>query len=97
MDETSVSPLSGTLVETQVHASTAWSMLVDMQNQQKPGVDIFVMPDRLNEVSDWLRTPLYRFLRLKQRNWPAKTVLRSTRQLFNRLNHITTFFIQHYE
>jgi site-specific recombinase XerD len=97
MDETSVSPLSGTLVETQVHASTAWSMLVDMQNQQKPGVDIFVMPDRLNEVSDWLRTPLYRFLRLKQRNWPAKTVRRSTRQLFNRLNHITTFFIQHYE
>src|SRR3972149_2200463 len=25
------------------------------------------------------------------------TVRRSTRQLFNRLNHITTFFIQHYE
>src|SRR4030066_971453 len=39
----------------------------------------------------------YRFLRLKQRNWPAKTVQRSTRQLFSRLNHMTTFFIQRYE
>ncbi|HKZ79578.1 MAG TPA: tyrosine-type recombinase/integrase, partial [Pyrinomonadaceae bacterium] len=27
----------------------------------------------------------------------AKTVQRSTRQLFSRLNHMTTFFIQHYE
>jgi site-specific recombinase XerD len=48
-------------------------------------------------VPEWLRTPLRRFLRLKQRNWPAKTVQRSTRQLFNRLNHITSFFIQHYD
>jgi site-specific recombinase XerD len=72
-------------------------MSEDIQNQQKPGVDIFAMPERLNEVPEWLRTPLYRFLRLKQRNWPAKTVRRSTRQLFSRLNHITTFFIQHYE
>jgi len=97
MDETPVTHLSGTLVESPVHASTAWSMSDERQSQQKPSSDILVMPDRLNEVSDWLRIPLYRFLRLKQRNWPAKTVRRSTRQLFSRLNHITTFFIQHYE
>jgi len=69
----------------------------DNQSQQKPSVDILAMPERFNEVPEWLRTPLYRFLRLKQRNWPAKTVQRSTRQLFSRLNNITTFFIQHNE
>ena len=55
------------------------------------------MPERLLEIPEWLYEPLRRFLRLKQRNWPAKTVQRSTRQLFNRLNHMVTFFIQHYE
>ena len=97
MDEIPVTPLSSTLVESPVHASTAWSLPVDSQSQQKPKADILAMPERLKEVPEWLRTPLYRFLRLKQRNWPAKTVQRSTRQLFSRLNHITTFFIQHYE
>jgi site-specific recombinase XerD len=97
MDETPITPLSVMLVESPVHASTAWSMSDDNQSQQKPSADILAMPEHLNEVPEWLRTSLYRFLRLKQRNWPAKTVQRSTRQLFNRLNHITTFFIQHYE
>jgi site-specific recombinase XerD len=97
MDETSFTPLSGTLVESPVHVTTAWSMSDDHQSQHKPSTDILAMPESLNEVPEWLRTSLYRFLRLKQRNWPAKTVRRSTRQLFNRLNHITTFFIQHYE
>jgi integrase/recombinase XerD len=96
MDEISITPLSDTLVETPVNSSPAWSMSDDYQSQQKPSADILAMPERLNDVSEWLRTPLYRFLRLKQRNWPAKTVRRSTRQLFSRLNHITTFFIQHY-
>jgi len=96
MDETPVTPFSGTLVESPVHVSTAWSMSEEFQNQQKPGADIFAMPERLNEVPEWLRNPLYRFLRLKQRNWPVKTVRRSTRQLFSRLNHVTTFFIQRY-
>jgi len=97
MDEATVTPLSGTLVESPVHASKTWSMSDDHQSQQKPSADILAMPERLNDVPEWLRTPLYRFLRLKQRNWPAKTVRRSTRQLFSRLNHVTTFFIQHYE
>jgi site-specific recombinase XerD len=97
MDETPVTPLSVTLVESPEHTSTTWSMSDNHQSQQKPSADILAMPERLNEVPEWLRTPLYRFLRLKQRNWSAKTVQRSTRQLFNRLNHITTFFFQNYE
>ena len=97
MDEVLVTALSGTLVESSMHSSTTWSMLEDHPSQQKPNSDILAMPERLTEVPEWLRTLLYRFLRLKQRNWPAKTVQRSTRQLFSRLNHITNFFIQHYE
>lgn len=96
MDKISVTPFSGTLVESPVNASPAWSMSDDHQSQQKPKTDILAMPERLNNVPEWLRTPLYRFLRLKQRNWPVKTVRRSTRQLFNRVNHITSFFIQHF-
>jgi site-specific recombinase XerC len=69
----------------------------DIKASRSRSADILAMPERLNEVPEWLRTPLYRFLRLKQRNWPAKTVQRSTRQLFSRLNHMTTFFIQHFE
>jgi integrase len=97
MDETPFTPLSVTLVESPERASTAWSMSDDHPSQQKPNADILAMPERLKEVPEWLRTPMCRFLRLKQRNWPAKTVQRSTRQLFSRLNHITTFFIQHFE
>ena len=61
------------------------------------GADLLAMPERLVEIPGWLYEPMRRFLRLKQRNWPAKTVQRSTRQLFNRLNHMLTFFIQRYE
>ncbi len=97
MDEVSVITLSGTLVESPEYVSTVWSISDDIQSQQKPSADILAMPERLNEVPEWLRTPLRRFLRLKQRNWPAKTVQRSTRQLFNRLNHMISCFIQHHE
>lgn len=97
MDEASITTLPDILVESPEGATSVWSMPHDNPNQQKPRVDILAMPERLNEVPEWLRTPLRRFLRLKQRNWPAKTVQRSTRQLFSRLNHMTTFFIQHYE
>ena len=96
MDEISVTTLSGKLVESTEYVSTVWSISADIQSQQKPSVDILAMPERLNEVPEWLRTPLRRFLRLKQRNWPAKTVQRSTRQLFNRLNYMISYFIQHY-
>ncbi|MBI9044571.1 MAG: tyrosine-type recombinase/integrase [Anaerolineaceae bacterium] len=59
--------------------------------------DLLALPERLEEMPVWLQTPFRRFLRLKQRNWPAKTVQRSTRQLFNRLYKMITFFIHHYE
>jgi site-specific recombinase XerD len=97
MNEAPINTLPGALVESPVGASTAWSISDDNQSQQKPSADILVMPERLNKESEWLHTPLYRFMRLKQRNWPAKTVQLSTRQLFNRLNHMISFFIQHYE
>jgi integrase/recombinase XerD len=58
--------------------------------------DLLALPEGLSDLPEWLRLPLSRFLRLKQRNWPAKTVQRSTRQLFSRLNYISTFFIQNY-
>ncbi len=62
-----------------------------------PPKDILALPQQMDELPTWLQIPLHRFLRLKQRNWPAKTVQRSTRQLFNRMNKMITFFIQNYE
>ena len=97
MDETTISASSDMLVTPVEHEPSAWSMPDDVQDPETPSADILAMPERLNEVPEWLRTPLRRFLRLKQRNWPAKTVQRSTRQLFNRLNHMICFFVQHYE
>jgi site-specific recombinase XerD len=97
MGEASVTTLPDARVDSLKDTSAAWSIPDDVQSQQKPKEDILAMPDRLNEVPEWLRTPLCRFLRLKQRNWPAKTVQRSTRQLFNRLNHMISYFIQHHE
>jgi integrase/recombinase XerC len=55
------------------------------------------LPKGLEEFPAWLQTPFRRFLRLKQRNWPAKTVQRSTRQLFNRLSRMISFFIHRFE
>jgi site-specific recombinase XerD len=97
MDEAPVTTLPDVLVETPEGATSVWSIPDDVRGHQKQSSDILAMPERLNEIPDWLRTPLCRFLRLKQRNWPAKTVQRSTRQLFNRLNHMISFFIRHYE
>ena len=97
MDEDTTTTLSRALVESPRDASKIWSIPDDTRSQQKPRVDILAMPERLNDVPEWLRTLLHRFLRLRQRNRPAKTVQRSTRQLFNRLNHMISFFIQHYE
>ena len=43
------------------------------------------------------RVDFRRFLRLKQRNWPSKTVRIYTQQYFNCLNKLIEFFIQEYE
>ncbi len=97
MDEAPVTSSPNILVKSFENTTIVWSMLDGVQNDQKPRSNILALPERLKEMPEWLRTPLIRFLRLKQRNWPAKTVQRSTRQLFSRLNHMTTFFIQLYE
>ena len=54
------------------------------------------LPEELWDLPEWIRLPLGRFIRLKQRNWHARTVRRSTWQLFNRLNYMITFFIQNF-
>jgi site-specific recombinase XerD len=59
--------------------------------------DFLTLPVELAELSEWLGEPFRRFLRLKQRNWPAKTVKQSTRQVFLRLSKLVEFFIQHYD
>jgi site-specific recombinase XerD len=65
--------------------------------REHPGrMDLLALPEGLATLPEWIQSPLGRFIRLKQRNWPAKTVQRSTRQLFNRLNYMISFFIQNY-
>lgn len=96
MDKPLTTILEETLAGTSTHPSLEWKIPDGSQSQKIPRADIFAMPERLNEVPEWLRIPLRRFLCLKQRNWPAKTVYRSTRQLFSRMNHMISFFIQGY-
>ena len=52
------------------------------------------LPAKIQTLPDWFRTPLELFLRSKQRNWPAKTVQRSTKQLCERMKHVGDFFIE---
>lgn len=93
MGEAPFTTLANTLLESPEQLSTAWSIPDDT----RPRTDILAMPERLNEVPEWLRTPLHRFLRLRQRNWLAKNTRQRTRNLFNRLNHMISFFIQHFQ
>ena len=60
-----------------------------------PGVDPLALPRRLTSLPTWIREPLSRFLRLKQRNWPIHSVPTQTRNLYLRLEHLITFFLQH--
>ena len=50
-----------------------------------PNNDLLTIPETLNQLPDWVQEPLRRFIRLRQRNWPAKSVRKSTRQLCGRL------------
>ena len=72
MDEDTPTTLSSALVESPEYASTMWSIPDDIRSQQKPRANILARPESLNKVPEWLRTPLRRFLRLKQRNWPGE-------------------------
>jgi hypothetical protein len=73
--------------------SSAWSIPDDTQSS----VDILTIPAGLNDVPEWIHTPLHRFLRLKQRNWSAKNTRQRTRNHFNRMKLMISFFIEHYE
>jgi site-specific recombinase XerD len=84
-------------VQTQFPPSTTWSTPNRITNPHKPISDLLALPERLNDMPEWIRVPLRRFLRLKQRNWPSKTVQQSTRQLFYTLSKLVGFFIQQYD
>lgn len=47
--------------------------------------DLLTTPKRVAELPSWVRLPFRRWVRLKQRNWPAKTVQRNTRNLCRRM------------
>ena len=68
MDESPVSTSPKTLFESPQDATTLWSMSDGALSDQNSRSDILALPERLNELPEWLRTPLRRFLRLKQRN-----------------------------
>jgi len=55
----------------------------NVTGSQKPGSDLLELTELLNEVPGWIRIPFRRFLRLKQRNWPLKTVRIYSQQYFN--------------
>ena len=44
----------------------------------RPSDDILAIPDRVNHLPAWVREPFRRFIRLRQRNWPAKRVKQHT-------------------
>jgi site-specific recombinase XerD len=55
------------------------------------------LPEELEGLPVWFSIPLGQYLRSKQRNWPAKTVQRSTRQLFLRMKHMGEYFMNEYD
>lgn len=81
--------------EVEQKVSPIWTIAGD--SSHVPKKDVLTLPQQLDELPDWIQIPLHRFLRLKQRNWPAKTVQRSTRQLFNRMNKMVAFFFRNYD
>jgi site-specific recombinase XerD len=47
--------------------------------------DILAIPNSVNQLPQWQREPFCRFVRLQQRNWPAKRVKQRTVQLCGRM------------
>jgi len=50
-----------------------------------PFTDILAITDRVNQLPDWVREPVCRFVRLNQRNWPANRVKQHTSHLCGRM------------
>jgi len=62
------------------------SRVPSLRNEDSvPTDDLLAIPEIVNQLSDWVQEPFRRFVRLKQRNWPAKTVKRSTSQVCRHL------------
>ena len=57
---------------------------------------LLALPERIQILPAWYREPLVDFVRSRQRNWPAKRVQRSTRQLCGRLLRMGNFLIENY-
>jgi hypothetical protein len=51
----------------------------------RPINDLLAIPEIVDQLPDWVRVPFRRFVRLRQRNWPAKSVKRSTSLLCRHL------------
>jgi site-specific recombinase XerD len=81
----------------EISQSSRTSTRPTQSNSPQPGPDLLDLPEWLNEVPGWIQTPLRRFLRLKQRNWPSKNVRIYTQQYSNCLHKLIEFFIQEYE
>ena len=86
--------LTTTQVESALEIAPQPNMPKEYQSDAETNL---ALPKELWDLPEWIRLPFSRFMRLKQRNWHARTVRRSTWQLFNRLNFMITFFIQRYE
>ena len=95
MTENVVVP-SSMLLQPSEPVATVWPETTDVTSFPRQNSDRLALPVNLVELPAWLREPFGRFLRLKQRNWPAKTVQRDTRQLFSRLFRMMDFFLHHY-
>jgi len=92
MDEASLSTYPVVIPQ-----SSRTSTRPTQSNSPQPSSDLLDLPERLSEVPGWIQTPLHRFLRLKQRNWPSKNVRIYTQQYFHCLHKLIEFFIQEYE
>jgi integrase/recombinase XerC len=67
-------------------ATRTMSMASSLKREvSTPINDLLTIPEIVSQLPDWVQEPFRRFVRLRQRNWPAKTVKRSTSQLCRHL------------
>ena len=50
--------------------------------------DLLAIPEIVNQLPDWVQEPFRRYVRLKQRNWPAKTCLLYTSDAADELRSV---------
>jgi integrase len=72
----------------------AFSLFQTGHGQPRP--DPWALPPQLEELPEWLRAPLRRYLRLRQRQWTVERVQQRTRNLVGALCTILSFFLTRY-